>query len=49
LGEIDPIEINEAFSSLVLAWANERHLDEDHVNLNGGAIALGHQIGATGT
>jgi len=43
------IEINEAFASVVLAWAKELHPDMDKVNPNGGAIALGHPIGATGT
>jgi hypothetical protein len=43
------IEINEAFASVVLAWAKELHPDMAVVNPNGGAIALGHPIGATGT
>jgi acetyl-CoA C-acetyltransferase len=48
LAQIDAVEINEAFASVVLAW--EKELDADHakVNPNGGAIALGHPIGATG-
>jgi acetyl-CoA C-acetyltransferase len=48
LSQIDAVEINEAFASVVLAW--EKELDADHakVNPNGGAIALGHPIGATG-
>lgn len=48
LSEIDVIEINEAFASVVLAWAREFHPDMDRVNSNGGAIALGHPLGATG-
>jgi acetyl-CoA C-acetyltransferase len=48
MDDIDLVEINEAFASVVLAW--ERELDVDHakVNVNGGAIALGHPLGATG-
>jgi acetyl-CoA acetyltransferase family protein len=49
LDQIDLIEINEAFASVVLAWANELHPDLDRVNVNGGAIALGHPLGASGT
>jgi acetyl-CoA acetyltransferase len=48
LDEIDVIEINEAFASVVLAWAKEIHPDTTRVNPNGGAIALGHPLGATG-
>jgi acetyl-CoA C-acetyltransferase len=48
LGDIDLIEINEAFASVVLAWARELSVDMDRVNPNGGAIALGHPLGATG-
>jgi acetyl-CoA acyltransferase len=48
LEEIDVIEINEAFASVVLAWAKEIHPDTSKVNPNGGAIALGHPLGATG-
>ncbi len=47
--EIDLVEINEAFASVVLAWQKETQWDMDKVNVNGGAIALGHPIGATGT
>ncbi len=46
--DIDLIEINEAFASVVLAWAKETGADLDKVNVNGGAIALGHPLGATG-
>jgi acetyl-CoA C-acetyltransferase len=49
LDQIDVIEINEAFASVVLAWAKELDADLAKVNVNGGAIALGHPIGATGT
>nr|WP_268904116.1 thiolase family protein [Candidatus Frankia alpina] len=48
IGDIDLIEINEAFSSVVLAWEAELRPDMDRVNVNGGAIALGHPVGATG-
>jgi acetyl-CoA acyltransferase len=47
--DIDLIEINEAFASVVLAWEKEIHPDMDRVNVNGGAIALGHPLGASGT
>ncbi len=46
---IDLVEINEAFASVVLAWQHELGLDMDRVNVNGGAIALGHPLGASGT
>ncbi len=49
LDAIDLVEINEAFASVVLAWEKETHPDMSRVNVNGGAIALGHPIGATGT
>jgi acetyl-CoA acyltransferase len=48
LDDIDLIEINEAFASVVLAWAKEHRPDMDKVNANGGAIALGHPLGASG-
>jgi acetyl-CoA C-acetyltransferase len=48
MDQIDVVEINEAFASIVLAWARELHPDMDRVNSNGGAIALGHPLGATG-
>ena len=47
--DIDAVEINEAFASPVLAWIQETGADPARVNPNGGAIALGHPIGATGT
>jgi acetyl-CoA acyltransferase len=49
LEDIDLIEINEAFASVVLAWEKEHHADMSRVNVNGGAIALGHPLGASGT
>jgi acetyl-CoA C-acetyltransferase len=48
LDEIDLVEINEAFASVVLAWQKETGADLAKVNVNGGAIALGHPLGATG-
>jgi acetyl-CoA C-acetyltransferase len=47
-GDIDLVEINEAFASVVLAWEKETGIDHERVNVNGGAIALGHPLGATG-
>ncbi|HET6153582.1 MAG TPA: acetyl-CoA C-acetyltransferase [Marmoricola sp.] len=49
IGDIDLFECNEAFASVVLAWAKELDVPLDKVNVNGGGIALGHPIGATGT
>jgi acetyl-CoA C-acetyltransferase len=49
LDDIDLVEINEAFASVVLAWQRETGADLARVNPNGGAIALGHPLGATGT
>ena len=46
--DMDVIEINEAFACVVLAWEKEHHPDMDRVNVNGGAIALGHPLGASG-
>ncbi|HEV3227225.1 MAG TPA: acetyl-CoA C-acetyltransferase [Acidimicrobiales bacterium] len=48
LSDIDLVEINEAFASVVLAWQKETGADLAKVNVNGGAIALGHPLGATG-
>jgi len=48
LGDIDLIEINEAFASVVLAWDREFHPDPERVNVNGGAIAIGHPTGCSG-
>jgi acetyl-CoA acyltransferase len=49
INDIDVTEINEAFASVVLAWEKELHPDMNKVNPNGGAIALGHPLGASGT
>lgn len=49
LGDIDLVEINEAFASVVLSWAQVHDADMDKVNVNGGAIALGHPVGSTGS
>jgi acetyl-CoA acyltransferase len=48
MDDIDITEINEAFASVVLAWEKELHPNMDTVNPNGGAIALGHPLGASG-
>ncbi|MGB8945676.1 MAG: acetyl-CoA C-acetyltransferase [Streptomyces sp.] len=48
IGDIDLVEINEAFAPVVLAWLKETGADPEKVNVNGGAIALGHPLGATG-
>ncbi|HEY8480636.1 MAG TPA: steroid 3-ketoacyl-CoA thiolase [Spirillospora sp.] len=48
MDDIDIFEINEAFASIVLSWASVHKPDMDRVNVNGGAIALGHPVGATG-
>ncbi|MEV0594684.1 steroid 3-ketoacyl-CoA thiolase [Nonomuraea cavernae] len=48
LADIDLVEINEAFASVVLSWAQAHDADLDKVNVNGGAIALGHAVGSTG-
>jgi acetyl-CoA acyltransferase len=49
MGDIDVTEINEAFASVVLAWEKEHNPDMSKVNPNGGAIALGHPLGCSGT
>jgi acetyl-CoA acyltransferase len=49
MDDIDLTEINEAFASVVLAWEKELHPDMSKVNVNGGAIALGHPLGCSGT
>jgi acetyl-CoA acyltransferase len=48
IDDMDLVEINEAFASVVLAWEKELHPDMDKVNVNGGAIALGHPLGCSG-
>ena len=49
IGDIDLFEVNEAFASVVLSWARMHEPDMDKVNVNGGAIALGHPVGSTGS
>jgi acetyl-CoA C-acetyltransferase len=49
ISDIDLFEVNEAFASVVVNWARQHHVDEDKVNVNGGAIALGHPVGSTGS
>ena len=49
MSDIDLFEVNEAFASVVLSWASVHKPDMDKVNVNGGAIALGHPVGATGS
>ena len=49
MADIDLVEINEAFASVVLSWAQVHKADMDRVNVNGGAIALGHPVGSTGS
>jgi acetyl-CoA C-acetyltransferase len=48
IGDIDLFEVNEAFASVVLSWMRVHQPDPDRVNVNGGAIALGHPVGSTG-
>ena len=48
LGDIDLFEVNEAFASVVLSWMSVHRPDPERVNVNGGAIALGHPVGSTG-
>ena len=49
IDDIDLFEVNEAFASVVLAWEKELKADLDKTNVNGGAIALGHPLGCSGT
>ncbi len=49
ISDFDLFEVNEAFASVVLSWAGQHRVDLDRVNVNGGAIALGHPVGSTGT
>jgi acetyl-CoA C-acetyltransferase len=49
MSDIDLFEVNEAFAAVVLSWASVHKPDMDRVNVNGGAIALGHPVGATGS
>jgi acetyl-CoA acetyltransferase len=48
LDDIDLFEVNEAFASVPLAWLKELHADPAKVNVNGGAVAIGHPLGASG-
>ena len=48
MDDLDLIEVNEAFASVIAAWERELEPDIDKVNVNGGAIALGHPLGSTG-
>jgi acetyl-CoA acetyltransferase family protein len=48
IGDLDLIEVNEAFASVIAAWEQELEPDIEKVNVNGGAIALGHPLGSTG-
>lgn len=48
MSDIDLFEVNEAFASVVLAWAKETGADPSKVNVNGGAIAIGHPLGGSG-
>ena len=48
IGDLDLFEINEAFASVVLSWASVHDPDMNTVNVNGGAIALGHPVGSSG-
>jgi acetyl-CoA C-acetyltransferase len=49
ISDFDLFEVNEAFASVVLSWAGQHKVDMDKVNVNGGAIAIGHPVGSTGT
>ena len=49
MADVDLFEVNEAFASVVLSWARVHQPDMETVNVNGGAIALGHPVGATGS
>ena len=49
MDSFDLVEVNEAFASVVLSWASVHRPDMDRVNVNGGAIAIGHPVGSTGT
>jgi acetyl-CoA C-acetyltransferase len=49
IGDIDLFEVNEAFASVVVNWGRQHQVDFDKVNVNGGAIALGHPVGSTGS
>jgi acetyl-CoA C-acetyltransferase len=48
IDDVDLFEVNEAFAAVVLSWIGAHRPDPDRVNVNGGAIALGHPVGSTG-
>ncbi len=48
IDDIDVFEVNEAFAAVVMKWMKDLHVDPEKVNVNGGSIALGHPLGATG-
>lgn len=49
IGDLDLFEVNEAFASVLLSWASVHKPDMDKVNVNGGALAIGHPVGSTGS
>jgi len=49
MGDMDLFEVNEAFASVLLSWASVHNPDMDKVNVNGGALAIGHPVGCTGS
>lgn len=49
IADVDIFEVNEAFAGVVMSWAKVHEVPEDRINVNGGAIALGHPVGSTGT
>ena len=49
IGDIDLFEVNEAFASVPMSWMQVHQPDPDKVNVNGGAIAIGHPVGSTGS
>jgi acetyl-CoA C-acetyltransferase len=49
ISDIDLFEVNEAFAAVVMSWASVHRVPEEKINVNGGAIALGHPVGSTGT
>jgi acetyl-CoA C-acetyltransferase len=49
MADIDICEVNEAFAGVVMSWAQQHNVPDEKFNVNGGAIALGHPVGSTGT
>ena len=49
ISDLDLFEVNEAFAAVVMSWASVHQVPEEKINVNGGAIALGHPVGSTGT